>query len=78
MKISFDIECTPVEARTFLGLPDVTPLHQVYLDKMSGLMTDGIGAADVERMMRLWMPGFGEGLEQWRQAMFATLRQKSD
>ena len=24
----FDIDCTPAEARAFLGLPDLTPLHE--------------------------------------------------
>ena len=27
MKIKLDIDCTPEEARTFLGLPDVAPLQ---------------------------------------------------
>ncbi len=78
MKISFDIDCTPAEARAFLGLPDLTPLHQLYLEKMSGLMTDGIGPADFDRMARAWLPGLSEGLETWRQAMFSAVRQKSD
>ena len=78
MKITFDIDCTPTEARAFLGLPDLTPLHQLYLDKMSAVMTDGIGPQDFERMARAWLPGFSEGLETWRQAMFNAVRQKSD
>ena len=78
MKISFDIDCTPAEARAFLGLPDLTPLHDAYLDKMKAIMTDGIGPAEVERMMRTWLPGIGEGLEAWRQTMFTAVRPKSD
>lgn len=34
MKISIDIDCTPIEARTFLGLPDVTPLQDAALAQM--------------------------------------------
>ena len=26
MKVTVDIDCTPADARAFLGLPDVTPL----------------------------------------------------
>jgi hypothetical protein len=29
MKITMDVECTPEEARAFLGLPDVKPMHEV-------------------------------------------------
>ena len=78
MKITFDIDCTPAEARAFLGLPDLTPIHQVYLDKMTALVTDGIGPADFERLARAWLPGMSDGFETWRQAMFAAGRPRSD
>ena len=28
MKVNVEVECTPAEARAFLGLPDVTPLNE--------------------------------------------------
>ncbi|WP_420846806.1 DUF6489 family protein [Microvirga tunisiensis] len=28
MKITMDVECTPEEARAFLGLPDVKPMQE--------------------------------------------------
>ncbi|MEO7470377.1 MAG: DUF6489 family protein, partial [Sphingobium limneticum] len=30
MKVTVDVDCTPAEARAFLGLPDVTPIHDKY------------------------------------------------
>ena len=78
MKITFDIDCTPTEARTFLGLPDLGPLHDIYLTKMSSYITDGIGPADFEKMTRTWLPGMSEGLETWRQAIFSAARTKPD
>jgi hypothetical protein len=78
MKITFDIDCTPAEARAFLGLPDLTPLHDAYLTKMQGFITDGIGPADFERMARAWLPGMSEGFETWRQAIFSAARPKAD
>lgn len=40
MKFTVDVDCTPQEARSFLGLPDLTPIQdryiQVVLDTMSG------------------------------------------
>ena len=77
MKITFDIDCTPQEARAFLGLPDLAPLHDIYLDKMKGFVTDGIGAADFERLARTWMPGMTESLETWRQAFWNAGKQGS-
>ena len=29
MKVTVDVDCTPEEARRFLGLPDLTPVHAV-------------------------------------------------
>ena len=31
MKISVDIECTPIEARQFLGLPNVEPIQNAAM-----------------------------------------------
>lgn len=73
MKISFDIDCTPEEARTFFGLPDLQPLHDVYLDRMKTAMTEGINAADWQRMMQNWAPGIAGGFEQWQKLMMAGL-----
>lgn len=73
MKISFDIDCTPAEARSFFGLPDLTPVHDLYIDKMKSMMTDGIAPAELERMMRSWMPGISEGFEHWQKLMMAAI-----
>lgn len=42
MQIKITIDCTPQEAREFLGLPDVSPLHDIYLDRMKEMMEKGI------------------------------------
>lgn len=66
MKVTIDIDCTPQEARAFLGLPDLTPLHAAYIERMQQLLKEGLSSADIEKMMRAWMPAMGEGIEQWK------------
>jgi hypothetical protein len=73
MKISFDIDCTPQEARAFFGLPDLQPLHDVYLDRMKAAMTDGITPADWETLMRTWAPGIAGSFEQWQKLFMSGL-----
>ncbi len=73
MKVSFDIECTPAEARAFFGLPDLTPVHDVYIEKLKTTITDGITPADMERMTRTWMPGIADGFEQWQKLFMAAV-----
>lgn len=38
MKVNIEIDCTPEEARTFMGLPDVGKANAVYVDMMSKAM----------------------------------------
>lgn len=65
MKITVDVDCTPEEARRFLGLPDLTALHDIYLDKMKETMEQGITPDAIESMMRNWGPMSEAGLAMW-------------
>lgn len=38
MKINVEIECTPEEARTFMGLPDVSTANSAYVDTITKAM----------------------------------------
>jgi len=38
MKINIEIECTPEEARTFMGLPDVSAANNVYVENIAKAM----------------------------------------
>ena len=40
MKFNIEIDCTPQEARQLFGLPDLEPLHDVYLDRVKELMAN--------------------------------------
>lgn len=38
MKVQIEIDCTPEEARTFMGLPDVSKANGIYVDTMAKAM----------------------------------------
>ncbi len=69
MKIKFDIDCTPEEARAFLGLPDVAPMQRALMEEIGARMSAGLEAMDPETLMKTWMPLGLQGLEQ-AQKMF--------
>jgi hypothetical protein len=73
MKVNIEIDCTPEEARTFMGLPDVSGLHDIYLGRMEGFMKDGITPADMEKLVANWMPAAALGLEQFQKAIWGAL-----
>lgn len=45
MKMHIEIECTPEEARRFLGLPDVSKANDVYVDAVAKAM-QGVNSLD--------------------------------
>lgn len=47
MKVHVEIDCTPEEARSFMGLPDVGKANAVYVDMMSKAMQ---GVSDTEKL----------------------------
>ena len=56
MKVTFDIECTPEEARSFFGLPDVQPMQERMMDEIEKKMQENVKAMDPETMAKTWMP----------------------
>jgi hypothetical protein len=73
MKVTINIDCTPEEARTFLGLPDVAPLQKAALDKLQAQMLKNIDAMDPEKMMETLLPSGLKGWEQMQKAFWANL-----
>jgi hypothetical protein len=56
MKVNIEVDCTPEEVRRLLGLPDLTPLHAIYLARVEKLMDKGITPDMVEGMIKNWVP----------------------
>lgn len=66
MKISFDIDCTPEEARRLMGLPDLTPVHDAYLERMTRAVSEGLTPDMVTEMMRAWGPMSEAGSQMFK------------
>ena len=64
MKINVEIDCTPLEARAFLGLPDVQPMQEKLMAEMQERLTANIRAMDPAEMMRLWFAPGLKGLDE--------------
>lgn len=72
MKISFDIDCTPEEARRMMGLPDLTPVHDAYIERMTKAVSEGLTPDTVTQMMQSWGP-MSEAGSQMFKTMFAQI-----
>ena len=56
MKFIFDVECTPEEARKFLGLPDLAPMQDRMMKELEARMAENLRALDPETLVKTWMP----------------------
>lgn len=69
MKFHVEIDCTPEEARAFLGLPDVSKANSVYVDVISKAMK-GAGSVDqVQEFAKNIAPMGQVGLKLFQQFM---------
>ena len=75
MKVTVDVDCTPEEARRFLGLPDLTSVHEAYLEKMKKALSEGPSPEIYADMMKAWGPMSEAGMGMWRQ-MFEQMSGK--
>lgn len=64
MKIKFDIDCTPEEARAFFGLPDVVPLQTAMMAEVEKRMKAGLDAMSPEALLKTWLPAGIQNFEE--------------
>lgn len=74
MKVTIEIDCTPEEARVFMGLPDVKPMQEAVMAKVERQMLEGIEAVAPDSMMKTWMGAMPPGAEQMRDAFMGLLK----
>ena len=64
MKVHVDIDCTPEEARTFFGLPDVQPVQTAVMKELEHRLMTAMQAMDPETLMKTWVPAGLANMEQ--------------
>lgn len=70
VKVTIDIDCTPEEARAFLGLPDVKPMQEAMMAELTDKMRENLSAMDAESLMKTWLPAGLQGWEQLQKAFW--------
>ena len=70
MKITIDIDCTPDEARAFLGLPDVAPLQAEMMKEVQERMMKTLATMDAEKLMKTWLSGGAQTFEQMQRTFW--------
>ena len=74
MKINVEVDCTPAEARAFLGLPDVAPLNEAMVAEMQKRMQANVAAMQPEELMKTWTSFGLQAQDPFRRLMEAAVK----
>jgi Family of unknown function (DUF6489) len=74
MKITVEIDCTPDEARRFLGLPDVAPMQEAVVAKLQERITRAVDSTTPEALMKAWLPMVPDQMQRAVANLFGTLK----
>lgn len=67
MKVNVEIECSPEEARRFLGLPDVTKANEAYVDALTKAMQGATNFDQMNELTKQMAPMGQFGLKMFQQ-----------
>jgi hypothetical protein len=71
MKVHIELDMTPEEARSLMGLPDIAPLQKQMLEDMRARMSRAMETGDMESLMRAWTPlGGAEAFAQFQKFLW--------
>jgi hypothetical protein len=73
MKITTNVDCTPDEARAFMGLPDVKPMQEQLMRETQERMAANIRAMEPEALLKTWLPVTLKGFEQIQEMFMAQM-----
>ena len=77
MKVNFDIECTPEEARAFMGLPNVAPMQERLMKDMEDRMVENFNSLSPEEMVKTWMPMTIQGWNEMQKMFWDQMAKSS-
>ena len=69
MKVNVEIDCSPEEARRFMGLPDVSAVNQTYVDSVVDAMQGTSNLDQLQNLARNIAPMGEMGLRFFQQIM---------
>lgn len=71
MKVTVNVDCTPEEARSFLGLPDVQPIQEAVMAQMQERLLNSLKSMDPEVLLKTWGPMGLQNFEQMQKFFFS-------
>ena len=74
MKMNITVECTPEEARAFLGLPDIRPVNEALVNSVKQRIEQNIEMVSPEFYLKQWYSMGGQATDSFMNMMTAGAR----
>ena len=81
MKVNLELDLTPEELRRLFGLPDVSPINDMVVEKLGEQVEKGLDGTLVRNLAQTMIKGGTQGFEAYQSflgAMFRMNRQRDD
>lgn len=75
MKVNVEIDCSPEEARRFMGLPDVEKANAIYVDAFAKAMQGAGSAEQLQEYAEKLAPMGQMGLKVFQSFIDGAMRQ---
>lgn len=73
MKFKFDVECTPEEARAFIGLPNIAPMQDRMMQELENRLHENLRSLSPEEMVKTWLPATVQGWGEMQKMFWAQM-----
>lgn len=74
MKVTINVDCSPEEARAFMGLPDVRPMQEALLKELEEQLRANMKAMSPEAMISTWLPATLQNAGEMQKAFLSHLQ----
>ncbi|TGD98201.1 DUF6489 family protein [Methylobacterium nonmethylotrophicum] len=75
MKFRVEVDCTPLEARQFVGLPNVEPLQAAVMAEVERRMMAEMDRFSPDTIMRSWFSVFPQNADQMQNLFLKMFQQ---
>ncbi|BAT61357.1 hypothetical protein GJW-30_1_03914 [Variibacter gotjawalensis] len=73
VKVTVEVDCTPLEARQFFGLPDVQPMQERVMKELEDKMMENMERYSPEGLMKTWFSSMPQNAEWFRDLFSGVL-----
>ncbi len=76
MKITINVDCTPIEARQLAGLPDVQPMQERLTGEIEERIREAANRMSPDMLLQQWIGLLPAGIQQMKAATEQLLRDR--